>query len=355
MGSLESAIRLMVIGQALLITTIFLSSAGSRVLRWSAAALMLGVAGYLLASGPALRASSGWILPIATLLAVSVPYSLWLFARAVFDAPWPPVALAVAAVLIGIAGWASNLFGETAGSPLQPAMALVLRATSLAIVVHALWIAGAGRPDDLLEPRRSYRLLFVGIVSAQIIAVLITEVVLASSPPPPWLSLANVIVIAAITIGLAIPLLRLNPELLPLDAGRESAVTPPEEVPPDPATRVYRDKLLGWMAEGGFRKTGLTISQLAAQLDYPEHRLRRLINRHLGYRNFSAFLNSYRIDEAKIRLADPEQVKTPILTIALDLGYASIGPFNRAFKDATGATPSDFRKRELAGQLAESG
>jgi AraC-like DNA-binding protein len=33
-----------------------------------------------------------------------------------------------------------------------------------------------------------------------------------------------------------------------------------------------------------------------------------------------------------------------VLTIALDCGYGSIGPFNRAFKARFGVTPSQFRE-----------
>ena len=69
---------------------------------------------------------------------------------------------------------------------------------------------------------------------------------------------------------------------------------------------------------------------------------------HLGFRNFTAFLNSYRVTEAKQQLGDPEQSRTPVLTIALNLGYASLGPFNRAFKAQTGMTPTEYRRRRLA-------
>jgi AraC-like DNA-binding protein len=37
-----------------------------------------------------------------------------------------------------------------------------------------------------------------------------------------------------------------------------------------------------------------------------------------------------------------------VLTIALDVGFGSIGPFNRAFKAGTGLTPTEFRQRALA-------
>jgi len=46
-------------------------------------------------------------------------------------------------------------------------------------------------------------------------------------------------------------------------------------------------------------------------------------------------------------LADRELVNLPILTIAMDLGYNSLAPFNRAFRAETGVTPSDFRKTAI--------
>ena len=93
---------------------------------------------------------------------------------------------------------------------------------------------------------------------------------------------------------------------------------------------------------------------LAARLDLPEHRLRQVINEGLGHRNFNAFLNRYRIDEAKAALSDLSQRDVPVLTIAMDAGFQSIGPFNRAFKADTGMTPTEFRRDALARSLADA-
>jgi AraC-like DNA-binding protein len=101
-----------------------------------------------------------------------------------------------------------------------------------------------------------------------------------------------------------------------------------------------------------YRQEGLTIGLLAVKLGLPEHRLRTLINQRLGHRNFNAFLNRYRIDEAKAALGDPDQMDVPVLTIALDAGFQSITPFNRAFKADTGLTPTEFRRMALAGRHA---
>jgi AraC-like DNA-binding protein len=100
--------------------------------------------------------------------------------------------------------------------------------------------------------------------------------------------------------------------------------------------------------ERAYRREGLTIGSLSAELGVPEYRLRQLINEGLGHRNFNAFLNSYRIEEAKAALADPGQEQVPVLTIAMDTGFQSIGPFNRGFKAATDLTPTEFRRLALA-------
>jgi AraC-like DNA-binding protein len=96
--------------------------------------------------------------------------------------------------------------------------------------------------------------------------------------------------------------------------------------------------------ERAYRQDGLTIGTLAERLDLPEYRLRRLINQGLGYRNFNSFLNHYRIEDVKLALADPSQTAVPVLTIAMDAGFSSLGPFNRAFKAETGQTPTEYRR-----------
>ncbi len=102
-----------------------------------------------------------------------------------------------------------------------------------------------------------------------------------------------------------------------------------------------------------YRQERLTIGELALRHAVPEHRLRRLINRGLGHRNFSSYLNGFRIADARGALADPEQVDVPILTIAMDAGFGSLGPFNRAFRLETGMTPTEYRKDALGGAASE--
>jgi AraC-like DNA-binding protein len=64
-------------------------------------------------------------------------------------------------------------------------------------------------------------------------------------------------------------------------------------------------------------------------------------------RNFNAFINQYRLQEARAALQDPARREESILGIALACGFQSIGPFNRAFKADAGCTPTEFRRQNL--------
>ena len=65
----------------------------------------------------------------------------------------------------------------------------------------------------------------------------------------------------------------------------------------------------------------------------------------LSMDEINQYLNQYRIAEAARRLQDPAEINLPISTIALDVGYASLSSFNKAFKEVHGVTPSIYRSR----------
>ena len=111
-----------------------------------------------------------------------------------------------------------------------------------------------------------------------------------------------------------------------------------EAIDEESFNRVFRDGLL-------YREAGLTISGLAKKLNMPEYRLRAFIHKQLGFRNFNAMLHKYRIEDASAALADSSKQNLPVLTIALSVGYQSITPFNNAFREIKGVTPSEYRKK----------
>jgi AraC-like DNA-binding protein len=57
---------------------------------------------------------------------------------------------------------------------------------------------------------------------------------------------------------------------------------------------------------------------------------------------FSAYVNSIRIAEARRLLAETDRQVTEI---AFAVGFGSVANFNRAFRKATGSSPTEFRKR----------
>lgn len=61
------------------------------------------------------------------------------------------------------------------------------------------------------------------------------------------------------------------------------------------------------------------------------------------------YLLTRRIERAKTLLRDTEQ---PILDIALQTGWNSLGTFGRTFRDITGLSPGELRARERAARHA---
>jgi AraC-like DNA-binding protein len=97
------------------------------------------------------------------------------------------------------------------------------------------------------------------------------------------------------------------------------------------------------------------VDLLATRAGVPEYVLRRLIHERLGHRHFAAYVNDHRLCEAAERLVDPQLARRPILTLALEAGFGSIGPFNRAFRERYGVTPSEYRAGALGGDKPPAG
>jgi AraC-like DNA-binding protein len=95
------------------------------------------------------------------------------------------------------------------------------------------------------------------------------------------------------------------------------------------------------------RDPDLTLAGLAERLDTTPHKLSELLNAELG-QTFYDFINGYRVDEVRRRLAEPKAKHLSVLTLAMDAGFASKSTFNDVFKKRTGQTPSTYRKA-LAG------
>lgn len=87
----------------------------------------------------------------------------------------------------------------------------------------------------------------------------------------------------------------------------------------------------------------LTIDALATTIACSRHHLSQALNEKLG-KSFYDCINQYRVEEAKLLLADASRAAHKITSIAYDAGFNSISTFNDVFKKITGITPSQYRK-----------
>ncbi|HXZ01679.1 MAG TPA: helix-turn-helix domain-containing protein [Stellaceae bacterium] len=303
--------------------------------------LCLSIAAYVVNSWPSLHALCGaWLVP-AAVFSMGIPALFLLYARANFDddftASWRDGALWLATVALGC------------GCAFGPArlVCLVFQGVQLLWIALAIRLALAGRAADLVEERRRFRVVLVIAASSYSAAIIVLEVSLHGPAFDPLLSAATAAGLFLITFAIAAWELSLAAgRFAPAQPARRAAPAEPPE--PSAEERALLARLRQVMeAEKAYREAGLAVAGLAARLEIPEYRLRRLINQRLGQRNFSSFVNGYRLAEARAALADPAQAEVPVVTIALDAGFQSLGPFNRAFKAETGMTPSDYRRRRL--------
>lgn len=95
-----------------------------------------------------------------------------------------------------------------------------------------------------------------------------------------------------------------------------------------------------------FLQANLRVADVARELDVPEYKVSRLLKSQFNAANFNQFINSLRIEHAKQLLTDPDKSHWPILVVGLESGFASVGPFTRAFKAIEGFTPNEFRQQQ---------
>ncbi|MEM9254794.1 MAG: helix-turn-helix domain-containing protein [Pseudomonadota bacterium] len=111
----------------------------------------------------------------------------------------------------------------------------------------------------------------------------------------------------------------------------------------------YRDKLLELMeSQKIFLQADLTMPKLATQVDCSVNHLSQAINSGFS-KSFFDFLNGYRIEEAMKLLSAGATQSQAILDISFSVGFNSNSAFYAAFKKATGKTPAQYRKEQVAG------
>lgn len=296
-------------------------------------------------------------------IAVANAVLFWVFVQALFDDAFVlrPLQTGVwlAALLLGAlncalgpvhgSGWLALVQGVGWGTQ---------RAVPLVFALLAMWAAAAQWRADLVEGRRRLRAFVVAGGCLYTLAQLGLRLAAPRGRLSSTAAGADMLMLLLVVAGVAWLLLRVvDGELFVKQALPAAAAGVAAQA--DPPTDAAQTRLAAALGQRmtehhAYRDENLSVASLANLLGVPEYRLRKLINQGLGHRNFNAYVNGFRLEEARTVLADPTLRERTVLTVALDAGFGSIGPFNRAFKAATGQTPSDFRRQKLAKPLADS-
>ncbi len=300
----------------------------------SVSALAVGTVAYVLLSSPNLQMSRGWVgYPLVMLAGIAPVLVYWagveLFVdRFVFR--WWHIAVATA---IALGAWLYRII---------PWEADVRGVLVVLVYLHLIYVAINTSPDDLVEGRRRFRRWFITVMAMLGGTIGIFELFDLDRDLPAFLFPLHAAAFVLLSVVFLFWALAIRDDIWAVRSETEPEAR--EEIL-SPAETAVLARLREAMDTGIWQTEGLTVGRLAAELDTPEHRLRRVINRALGYRNFAAFINERRIASATAALSDIKRADTPILTIAHEVGFASLGPFNRAFREATGESPSEYRRR----------
>jgi len=317
----------------LIAAALFAMRPGARHKALPVSALCFGVFAYILVSSPNLPFSNGGLARGLVMIAGTVPVLVyWAGVELFLDRTSYHWWQGVVAVAVVLGAWLVPVF--PLAEHLRGGLVILL-------YVHLLYIALSSAAGDLVETRRRFRRWFLVIMALLGGGIAVVELLRLDVDMPAFLFPLHAVVFLLLITVFLVWSAQVSPDIW---------VAPTEKPPSAPAISPAEAAVLTRVAEamrdGVWQEEGLSIGQLAARINAPEHRVRRAINQGLGYRNFAGLINKYRVEAAMEVLRDPRRADTAILSIAYDVGFASLGPFNRAFRDNTGLSPTEFRRKE---------
>lgn len=99
-----------------------------------------------------------------------------------------------------------------------------------------------------------------------------------------------------------------------------------------------------FLEEQCYLEPELNLKMLSDKTNIPAHYISQVINQQFG-KNFSDYVNSYRVEDIKQKLIAPTQSHITIEGLAYMSGFNSKAAFQRAFKKQTGISPKEYRSQ----------
>lgn len=93
-----------------------------------------------------------------------------------------------------------------------------------------------------------------------------------------------------------------------------------------------------------FKNSDLTREKVAEELQISEGYLTKIVKEAVN-KNFSDYVNTYRVENCKALLQDPTNDKYSLQAIGLDSGFKSRSAFYNAFQKLVGDTPGEYKKQ----------
>lgn len=93
-----------------------------------------------------------------------------------------------------------------------------------------------------------------------------------------------------------------------------------------------------------YLNAALTVNVVAQHTGLAPKTISAVLNQHL-HKNFNEYVNSYRVNLFKEKLLQADADQLTFAGIAYDCGFSSTATFQRVFKQLTGMSPTEFRKK----------
>ncbi|WP_334179793.1 AraC family transcriptional regulator [Pseudoxanthomonas sp.] len=284
----------------------------------------------------------GWMRWAVAIGGSATCNGFWLVSRALFrgeDGVHRMHVLVAAGVALLIAGYRGATLGaHAAASPWASALDSLLTLASSTLLVLTFLEALRGWSMPLPQAERRLRIAFMGVFAACVLSTTLVGAIPATSG-----ARTGVVALCAMAMVLFTHVALRHRRRVPVPSPGGSRATVRAGGPLCDGDARLADALQHHLEVlQVYREPELKVADLAQRLRTAEHRLSRLITQGLGEKNFNQLINRHRIAYACRRLAEPD-ASASILDISGDAGFASLGPFNRAFKAAMHCTPSAYR------------